>query len=134
MNTHGVKKCSSSNKVLAHTIKCHLEHISFKKIFGKGLRKAKNCKIPVQKRPNYIIKSNVKFGIIFLKSWTLVSKYVEKLSTKVNPHYEKIENLGITLMYIKRILLGLTPTQWSKWASQANLSSERVSHNYIFVT
>ena len=49
MKTHGVKKCSSTNKVLAHTIKCHLEHISFKKSFGKGLRKAKNCKIIAQK-------------------------------------------------------------------------------------
>ena len=87
MKTHGFKLCSSSNKVLA-------------KILSKGLRKAKNYKIPVQKRPNYIIKSNVKFGIIFLKSWTLVSNYIAKLSTKVNPHYENIENLGITLICI----------------------------------
>ena len=69
------------------------------KIFGKGLRKAKNCKIPVRKRPNYIIKSNFKFGIIFLKLWTLVSNYVAKLSTKVNPHYENIENFRITLIF-----------------------------------
>ena len=49
MNTHGVKKCSGSNKVLAHTIKNNLEHIFFKNFFGKGLRKAKNCKIIAQK-------------------------------------------------------------------------------------
>ena len=49
MNTHGVKKCSGSDKVLAHTSKYHLEHILFKKNFSKGLRKAKNCKIIAQK-------------------------------------------------------------------------------------
>ena len=65
------------------------------KRFGKGLLKVENCKIPVQKRPK---KSNADFGIIFLKSWTLVSNYIEKLSTEVNPHYENIENFGITLM------------------------------------
>ena len=99
MKTHVVKKCSSSNKVLAHTTKCHLAQILYKKIFGKGLRKAKNCKIPVRKRPNYIIKSNFKFGIIFLKLWTLVFNYVAKLSTIVNPHYENIENFRITLLF-----------------------------------
>ena len=64
------------------------------------MRKAKNCKIPVTKRPNYVIKSNLKFGFIFLKSSTLVSNYIAKLSTKVNPYYESIENFGITLIYI----------------------------------
>ena len=68
------------------------------KKIGKGLRTAKNCKIPVQKRPNYKIKSNLEFGIIFLKSLPLVSNYIAKLSTKVNPHYENIENFGITLI------------------------------------
>ena len=81
--------------VLAHTTKRHLAQILSKKNFDKGLRKAKNCKIPVLKRPICIIKSNLKFGIIFLKSWTLVSNYIAKLSTKVNPHYESIENFGI---------------------------------------
>ena len=45
MKTHSAKKCSSSNKVLAHTKKCHLAPILYEKIFDKGLRKAKNCKI-----------------------------------------------------------------------------------------
>ena len=45
MKTHSVKKCSSSNKVLAHTKKCHLAPILYEKNFDKGLRKAKNCKI-----------------------------------------------------------------------------------------
>ena len=31
MKTHVVKKCSSINKVLAHTTKHHLEHILYKK-------------------------------------------------------------------------------------------------------
>ena len=44
MKTHVVKKCSSSNKVLAHTTKCHLAQILYKKNFGKGLRKAKTAK------------------------------------------------------------------------------------------
>ena len=48
MKTHGVKKCSSSNKVLAHTSKCHLAQILYKKNSGMGLRKAKNCKIIAQ--------------------------------------------------------------------------------------
>ena len=74
------------------------------------MRKAKNCKIPVQKRPNYIIKSNLEFGIIFLKSWTLVSNYIAKLSTKVNPYYESIENFGITLLFIIQKY-----TYWKFW-------------------
>ena len=84
------------------------ENATFSNIFqnvdiDKELRIAKNCKIPVQKRPNYIIKSNLKFGIIFLKSWTLVSNYIAKLSTKVNPYYESIENFGITLLDIEKL-------------------------------
>ena len=98
MYRHGFKSTSNSDKLLAHTVKINLAYILFKNIFDKMMRKAKNCKIPVQKRPNYIIKSNLKFGNIFLKSWTLVSNYIVKLSTKVNPYYENIENFGITLM------------------------------------
>ena len=97
MYRHGFKSTSNSDKLLAHTVKINLAYILFKNIFDKMMRKAKNCKIPVQKRPNYIIKSNLKFGNIFLKSWTLVSNYIVKLSTKVNPYYENIENFGITL-------------------------------------
>ena len=40
----------------------------------------------------------LKFGIIFLKSWTLGSNYIAKLSTKVNPYYDSFENFGITLL------------------------------------
>ena len=98
MYRHGFKSTSNSDKLLAHTVKINLAYILFKNIFDKMMRKAKNCKIPVQKRPNYIIKSNLKFGNIFLKSWTLVSNYIVKLSTKVNPYYENIENFGITLI------------------------------------
>ena len=49
MKTHVVKKCSSSNKVLAHTTKCHLAQILYKKKFGKGFHKSKNCKVIAQK-------------------------------------------------------------------------------------
>ena len=45
MKTHSVKKCSGSNKVLAHTKKRTLAPILYVKNFDKGLRKAKNCKI-----------------------------------------------------------------------------------------
>ena len=45
MKTHVAKKCSSSDKVLAHTTKRHLEQILYKKKFGKGLRKAKKCNV-----------------------------------------------------------------------------------------
>ena len=55
MKTHVVKKCSSSDKVLADTTKRHLAQILYKRKIGKGLCKTKNCKTPVQKRPNYII-------------------------------------------------------------------------------
>ena len=94
MYRHGFKSTSNSDKLLAHTVKINLAYILFKNFFDKMMRKAKNCKIPVQKRPNYIIKSNFKIGIIFLKSWTLVSNYIAKLSIKVNLHYENIENSG----------------------------------------
>ena len=44
MKTHVVKKCSSSNKVLAHTTKRHLAQILYKKkyIFAKKLCLPKN--------------------------------------------------------------------------------------------
>ena len=45
MKSHVVKKCSSSDKVLAHTTKRHLAQILYKKNFGKGLRKAKNWNV-----------------------------------------------------------------------------------------
>ena len=45
MKTQSVKKCSSINKVFAHTKKRPLTLILYEKIFDKGLRKAKNCKI-----------------------------------------------------------------------------------------
>ena len=45
MKTQSVKKCSSSNKVFAHTKKRPLTLILYEKNFDKGLRKAKNCKI-----------------------------------------------------------------------------------------
>ena len=99
MKRHGFKSISNSDKRLAHTVRRNLAYILFKNILDKVMRKAKNCKIPVTKRPNYIIKSNLKFGFIFLKSSTLVSNYIAKLSTKVNPYYESIENFGITLIY-----------------------------------
>ena len=100
MNTHGVKKCSSSNKVLAHTIKCHLEHISFKKSFGKGLRKAKNCKIIAQKQPNHIITVELKFGTIFSKFWKLASNYVIiKLFIYARHNFKNFENFGAMLIY-----------------------------------
>ena len=67
MYRHGFKSTSNSDKLLAHTVKINLAYILFKNIFDKMMRKAKNCKIHVQKRPNYIIKSNLKFGNIFLK-------------------------------------------------------------------
>ena len=98
MKRHGFKSISNSDKRLAHTVRRNLAYILFKNILDKVMRKAKNCKIPVTKRPNYIIKSNLKFGFIFLKSSTLVSNYIAKLSTKVNPYYESIENFGITLI------------------------------------
>ena len=100
MKRHGFKSISNSDKRLAHTVRRNLAYILFKNILDKVMRKAKNCKIPVTKRPNYIIKSNLKFGFIFLKSSTLVSNYIAKSSTKVNSYYESIENFGITLMCI----------------------------------
>ena len=45
MKSHCDKKCSSSNKVLAHTKKRPLALIIYEKNFDKGLHKAKNCKI-----------------------------------------------------------------------------------------
>ena len=63
MYRHGFKSTSNSDKLLAHTVKINLAYILFKNIFDKMMRKAKNCKIHVQKRPNYIIKSNFEFGI-----------------------------------------------------------------------
>ena len=94
MYRHGFKSTSNSDKLLAHTVKINLAYILFKNIFDKMMRKAKNCKIHVQKRPNYIIKSNLKFGNIFLKSVTLVSNYRAKSSTKINLYFESIENFG----------------------------------------
>ena len=99
MKRHGFKSISNSDKRLAHIVRRNLAYILFKNILDKVMRKAKNCKIPVTKRPNYIMESNLKFGFIFLKSSTLVSNYIAKLSTKVNPYYESIENFGITLVY-----------------------------------
>ena len=102
MKRHGFKSISNSDKRLAHTVRRNLAYILFKNILDKVMRKAKNCKIPVTKRPNYIMESNLKFGFIFLKSSTLVSNYIAKLSTKVNPYYESIENFGITLLRISK--------------------------------
>ena len=71
-----IKCCAYSNFSLLLEEIWHTYVYFFKNILDKVMRKAINCKIPVQKRPNYIIKSNLKFGIIFLKSWTSVSNYL----------------------------------------------------------
>ena len=91
----------SSNKVFAHTTKHHLTQILQKKIFGKGLRKAKNCKIIAQKQPNCIIKAELKFDRIFLKFGQLTSNYITKLSTYARHNYEIFENFGAMLMVIE---------------------------------
>ena len=65
-----------------------------KNIFGKGLRKAKNCKIIAQKQPNCIVKAELKFDRIFLKFVKLTSNYITKLSTYARHNYEIFENFG----------------------------------------
>ena len=69
------------------------------------MRKAKICKIPIQKWPNYIINTKLKVGIIFIKLWELAFNYKAKWSTKANLYYESIENFGITLHFISHFEL-----------------------------
>ena len=61
-----------------------------------GLRKAKNCKIIAQKKPNYIIMAELKFGTIFLKFWKF-SNYITELSIYARHNYEIFENFGTML-------------------------------------
>ena len=49
MYRHGFKSTSNSDELLAHTVKTNLEYILFKNILDKMMRKAKICKIPIQK-------------------------------------------------------------------------------------
>ena len=78
MYRHGFKSTSNSDELLAHTVKTNLEYILFKNILDKMMRKAKICKIPIQKRPNYIINTKLKVGIIFIKLWELAFNYKAK--------------------------------------------------------
>ena len=75
---HDFNSISNSDKTLAQTIKLNLVNILFKNILDKMMRKAKICKIPIQKRPNYIINPKLKFGIIFIKLWELAFNYKAK--------------------------------------------------------
>ena len=73
---------SNSDKTLAQTIKLNLVNILFKNILNKMMRKAKICKIPIQKWPNYIINTKLKVGIIFIKLWELAFNYKAKMIYK----------------------------------------------------
>ena len=101
---HNFNSISNSDKTLAQTIKLNLVNILFKNILNKMMRKAKICKIPIQKWPNYIINTKLKVGIIFIKLWELAFNYKAKWSTKANLYYESIEIFAITLRLIHHYL------------------------------
>ena len=60
--------------------------------------KAKNSKILFKKQANYIIATNLKFGIIFFKFGILTSNYITLLPFYAKLCYESFQNFGIMLL------------------------------------